>query len=70
VGVFSDKGNANKHADTFKRYNTRVDVLSREISGKQYYVVYVGRFQKYEEAVQFKLQLEAAHNEAFQVVTR
>lgn len=70
VGVFSNKNNANNHADTFKRYDRPVEVKTKTISGKEYRVVYVGRFQKYEDAVRFKLQLESAHNEVFQVVTR
>ncbi len=70
VGVFSSKSNAEEYADEFERYDRGVEIRKKEISGKEYHVVYVGRFQDYAEASRFKLQLEAAHHEAFQVVTR
>jgi tetratricopeptide (TPR) repeat protein len=70
VGVFSSQENAKRHAETFKQHNQPVNVVSRDISGKSYRVVYVGRFQKYDDAVRLKLQLEAAHNEDYQVVAR
>ncbi len=70
VGVFSDKGNAKKHAATFKPYNQKVDIKVKTISGKKYRIVYVGRFQTFEEARQFKTELEIAHGEVYQVVAR
>ena len=70
VGVFSESGNARRQADLFKGYDKKVEIKTRKISGKKYRVVYVGRFQGYQEAVRFKLQLEATHREAFQVVAR
>ena len=70
VGVFSQSSNARRQADKFKGYDHKVETKTRKISGRQYRVVYVGRFQNYQEAVRFKLQLEATHNEAFQVVAR
>jgi hypothetical protein len=70
VGVFSSPENAKRHAETFKQHNQPVNIVSKEITGKTYRVVYVGRFQNYEDAVRFKLQLEAAHNEDYQVVAR
>ena len=62
--------NARRQADLFKGYDKKVEIKTRKISGKKYRVVYVGRFQDYQEAVRFKLQLEATHREAFQVVAR
>jgi hypothetical protein len=70
VGVFSKRGNARRQADIFKAYDKKIDIKTRKISGKDYRVVYVGRFQNYDAAVRFKLQLEANHHEVFQVVTR
>lgn len=70
VGVFSESGNARRQADLFKGYDKKVEIKTRKISGKKYRVVYIGRFQDYQEAVRFKLQLEATHREAFQVVAR
>jgi hypothetical protein len=70
VGVFSEAGNAKRQANKFKAYDKKVEIKTKKISGQNYRVVYVGRFRDYEEAVRFKLQLEANHNEAFQVVAR
>ncbi|MBN1213245.1 MAG: SPOR domain-containing protein [candidate division Zixibacteria bacterium] len=70
VGVFSSKGNARTMAEMFEKYNRKIDIETKTISGKKYQVVYVGRFDNYEEAFQFKTQLEAAHSEVFQVVAR
>jgi hypothetical protein len=70
VGVFSKSGNARRQADIFKAYDREIEIKAKKISGQDYRVVYVGRFQDYEDAVRFKLQLEATHHEAFQVVAR
>jgi len=70
VGVFSDRANAKRRADDFKRHGQKVETATKEISGKTYHVVYVGRYQDYLEALNFKTQLEATYNEVFQVVTR
>jgi tetratricopeptide (TPR) repeat protein len=70
VGVFSEAENALRQADKFKAAGQKVDVEAKKISGRDYRVVYVGRFRDYEEAVRFKLQLEASHHETFQVVAR
>jgi tetratricopeptide (TPR) repeat protein len=70
VGVFSDPDNARKQAALFKGYDHNVDIETKKISGRNYRVVYIGRFQDYDEADRFRLQLEAAHHEAFQVVAR
>jgi tetratricopeptide (TPR) repeat protein len=70
VGVFSEAENALRQAEKFKAPGVKVDIESKKISGRDYRVVYVGRFQDYEAAVRFKLQLEAANNESFQVVAR
>jgi tetratricopeptide (TPR) repeat protein len=70
VGVFTSRGNAKKMAEMFESYNRKIDIETKTISGKKYEVVYVGRFDNYEEAFQFKTQLEATHSEVFQVVAR
>ena len=70
VGVFSESANARKQADKFKGPGRKVDIETRKISGREYRVVYVGRFDDYDEATRFKLQLEAAHHETYQVVAR
>ncbi len=70
VGVFSEKGNAKRQRDLFKDYGHKIDIKAKTISGKKYHVVYVGRFQDYQKALSIQAQLEAAHNEPFQVVAR
>jgi tetratricopeptide (TPR) repeat protein len=70
VGVFSQIENARRQRDNFTKYDRRVEILTKNISGRKYFVVYVGRFSSYESAEQLKANLEATHNEVFQVVTR
>jgi tetratricopeptide (TPR) repeat protein len=70
VGVFSEPGNARRQADKFRGYDKRVETETKDISGRKYRVVYVGRFDDYEEATRFRLQLEEAHQEAYQVIAR
>lgn len=70
VGVFSEKENAKQQANIFSNYDHKVDIKTKVISNKKYQVVYVGRFQTYDAALQFKKMLEASHNEVFQVVAR
>jgi len=69
VGVFSESSNASRFADDLKRYDRKVEIRKRTISDREYRVVYVGRFQDYEKAAAFKLQLETDFCETFQVVT-
>ena len=70
VGVFSNKGNAKRQADLFKKQGHEVDIKDKIISDIKYKVVYVGRFNSYEKASDLKIQLEAENHEAFQVVAR
>lgn len=70
VGVFAESGNAKRQARLFKQYDRKVETKSRKISDRTYKVVYVGRFQSYDEAERFKQMLERNHNEHFQVIAR
>lgn len=70
VGVFSEKSNADKQAEVFKAYGKKVEVKTKTISNVKYRVVYVGRFQSYDDAVSFKKRLESNHDEVYQVVAR
>ena len=70
VGVFSEPGNARRQADKFRGHDHRVDIATKSISGRKYRVVYVGRFDDYDEALRYRLQLEGSHQEAYQVVAR
>ena len=68
--MFSQKSNAKNHADIFRGYDKKVDIQNKKIAGKTYRVVYVGRFQNYSDAQNFKNLLEANHHETYQVVAQ
>ena len=70
AGVFSDKNNAKNLVKRLKQYGEPVELGEKTISGKDYYVVYVGKFQSAEKAMAFKARLEISEKEAFQVVAR
>ncbi|MDH4156542.1 MAG: SPOR domain-containing protein [candidate division Zixibacteria bacterium] len=70
VGVFSQNDNAKKQAEIFRGYEKKIDIQDKTIAGKTYRVVYVGRFQNYDEAHDFKNLLEANHHETYQVVAQ
>ena len=48
----------------------KIDIQNKTIAGKTYRVVYVGRFQNYDEALDFKNLLETNHHETYQVVAQ
>ncbi len=70
VGVFSEKGNADKMADKFRRYDVPVDIRSKTISNSRYRVVFVGHYGTYNQAAAAKAKFEAENNEVYQVVAR
>ncbi len=70
VGVFSSKSNASNFSKSFKTYNKKIDIKSKRISDKKYYVVFVGHFSTYNLAYTFKETLESKHREVFQVIAR
>jgi hypothetical protein len=70
VGVFSVKDNAKRLAGEFQKYDKKVDIKKKNISGNTYHVVYVGHFTTYDTAYRFKQMLEQNHNEVFQVIAR
>jgi hypothetical protein len=70
VGVFSDKGNARRAQDRFRDMGHEAEIADKQVGGKNYHAVYVGRFTKRDEAVTFKLMLELQENEVYQVVAR
>jgi hypothetical protein len=70
VGVFSIKDNAKRLAGEFRKYDKKVDIKKKKISGNTYHVVYVGHFTTYDSAFRFKQQLEKNHNEVYQVIAR
>ncbi|MCP4705546.1 MAG: SPOR domain-containing protein, partial [candidate division Zixibacteria bacterium] len=70
VGVFSIRDNAKALSRSLKKYGKRIDVKEKEISDKNYYVVYVGRFKSTDEAIAFKAILEKSENQAYQVIAR
>lgn len=70
VGVFSTKENAKQMADALASYKQKIDILPKKISGKNYFVVYVGRFEQYDKARELELTLEQARRESYQVIAR
>lgn len=70
VGVFASHSNAKKFSKSFKTYNKKIDINTKKISDKKYYVVFVGHFTTYNSAYTFKETLESKHNEVFQVIAR
>jgi hypothetical protein len=70
VGVFSKKDNALRAKENMTKHNQPVDVKEKIISGKTYFVVYVGRFQSSESAIRLKNALEISESESYQVVAR
>ena len=57
-------------ADRFKKHNKKISIKNKTIGNKKYFVVYVGRYNDLVSAYEFKDELEAAHNEVFQVIAR
>jgi tetratricopeptide (TPR) repeat protein len=70
TGVFAQKENADVLAARMKKYRAQVEIDGKTISGRKYYVVYVGRFQSADRAMEFKAKLEEAEKESYQVVAR
>lgn len=70
VGVFTKKANAQGLKDLFESMGHTVSVQGKNISGRRYHVVYVGRFSDYEEAVALKKHLETTQGEVYQVISR
>ena len=70
VGVFSVRANAETMVKRMKSYGQSVETSEKIISGKKYFVVYVGRFTSSEKAMALKARLETAEKESFQVVAR
>ncbi|HWR83316.1 MAG TPA: SPOR domain-containing protein [Candidatus Deferrimicrobium sp.] len=70
VGVFSKEENAERLGQRIAGDDRPVDIEIKVISGTKYQVVYVGRLKTYDDALKLKQQLEAEHNEVFQVVAR
>ncbi len=70
VGVFGVRTNAETMVTRMKSYGQSVETKEKTISGKKYFVVYVGRFTSSEKALILKARLEKAEKESFQVVAR
>ena len=69
-GVYSQKENAERQAARFKDAGYKITIGNKEISGKSYFVVYIGRYRDYEEAAKVKRVLEASQGEVYQVIAR
>jgi hypothetical protein len=70
IGVFSSKANAQTVVKTLDSYKQKIEIMPRSISGKEYFVVYAGRFNRYDDATAFKEKLESARKERYQVIAR
>lgn len=70
MGVFSSKANAQVLVKELESYKQKVEITPRLISGKEYYVVYAGKFSRYDDATAFKQRLETARKESYQVIAR
>jgi cell division septation protein DedD len=70
VGVFSSKENADKQVARCRQGTQPFSIDSKEIGGKTYYIVYVGRFREYAEAQALKAKLEGQFGETYQVSAR
>ncbi|MDZ4722427.1 MAG: SPOR domain-containing protein [candidate division Zixibacteria bacterium] len=70
IGVFSSKENAKRQVDLFNTYSEKMETEDKNISGKRYHIVYIGRFASFEKATTFKEMLEERNGEAYQVVAR
>lgn len=70
TGVFSQKANAEALAERMKKYKAPVEIDAKTISGRKYYVVYVGRFRSTDKAMEFRDRLEDEEKESYQVVVR
>ncbi len=70
VGVFADINNARELAKQFDKYGHKVEIGSKNISDRKYHVVFVGRFDSYENAAVFEKSIESEHDDVYQVVAR
>jgi tetratricopeptide (TPR) repeat protein len=70
VGVFSSRENASAQADKFRVSKVKVEVVQKNIGGKKYATVFVGRYKSYDEAEKACRQFESQTGEQYQVVAR
>jgi hypothetical protein len=70
VGIFAQKENADRQAERCRGDKRPVTIDTKDVSGKLYYIVYVGRFSSFAEAEQAKEQLESEFGETYQVSAR
>lgn len=70
VGVFSEKGNADKQVERCRQPGQPFTIDSKVIGGKNYFIVYVGRYRSFAEAEELKTRLESQFSESYQVTAR
>jgi hypothetical protein len=70
VGIFAQKENADRQADRCRGDKLSFSIDTKDVGGKLYYVVYVGRFRSFAEAESAKEQLESDFGETYQVTAR
>ncbi len=70
LGVFAKRENARNLRSHFEKQGYSVNVRSKIISGKKYYVVRLGSFTSYEEALELKKKLESQTKESYRIVIK
>jgi len=70
VRVFSSSDNASAQVDKFRGTKAKIEVVGKNIGGKKYSVVYIGRYRSYDDADKARQDLEAKTGEQYQVVAR
>ncbi len=70
VGVYADKKNANKQKNRYKDLSEPIDVVKRNLDGRETFAVYIGAFRTLEAARAFKLSLERGATEPYSIVAR
>ena len=70
VGVFSEKSNADKQVERCRQPGQPFSIDSKEIGGRTYFIVYIGRYRSFAEADAVKAKLEDQFSESYQVIAR
>ncbi|MBI5267873.1 MAG: tetratricopeptide repeat protein [candidate division Zixibacteria bacterium] len=70
AGVFSSSDNASAQAGKFRGLKVKVEVVPKNVGGKKYSIVFVGRYKSFDEADKARQQFESQTGEQYQVVAR
>ena len=70
LGAFSDRKNAERLRDKYRRRGYTVHFFSRKVAGKRYWVVQVGSFTAVEKAKKLMRKLQQEDQAAYRVIVR